>query len=216
MFTGLIKDLGKILNLTRNSEGLLLEVESSLVGEVEIDDSVSINGVCQTVIRKSAKSFFVQAVQTTLEKTSFGFLRVSERVNLELALRANGRLGGHFVQGHVNGLAQVTAIEQIGDSRKIWLKIPAEFIRYMLKEGSVALDGISLTIADVEASSGKIAVSIIPHTMENTVIKYWKVGTKVNLENDILAKFVENLLLYTPHRTNDPISENNVKKFLTD
>ena len=216
MFTGLIKDVGRILSLVRINEGLLFEIESCLVEEVEIDDSVSINGVCQTVIRKSHKSFFVQAIQTTLEKTTFGVLRVNDRINLELALKVSDRLGGHFVQGHVNGVAKVTNIEQIGGSRKIWLKVPAEFIRYMMKEGSVALDGISLTMADVDVSGSRIAVSIIPHTMERTVANYWKIGTVVNLENDMLLKFVENLLLYSPHRTSDAASEDKIKKFLTD
>ncbi|MEK6625884.1 MAG: riboflavin synthase, partial [Bdellovibrionota bacterium] len=140
----------------------------------------------------------------------------NDRVNLELALKVSDRLGGHFVQGHVNGVAQVNTIEQIGESRKIWLKVPAEFIRYMMKEVSVALDGISLTLADVDASGSRIAVSIIPHTMERTVVKHWKTGTLVNLENDMLLKFVENLLLYSPHRTSDAASEDKIKKFLTD
>ncbi len=216
MFTGLIKDVGKILSCTTNNEGILIEIESVIVSEIEIDDSVAINGVCQTVIKKSSKAFFVQAIKTTLEKTTFGNFKANDKVNLELALRANDRLGGHFVQGHVNGVAMVSEIEKIGESRKIWLTIPAEFNRYMMKEGSVALDGISLTLADVAPGNNRIAVSIIPHTMDRTIIKYWKIGTKVNLENDLLAKFVENLLLYSPHRTSEAVSEDKIKKFLTD
>ncbi|MBI2521436.1 MAG: riboflavin synthase [Bdellovibrio sp.] len=216
MFTGLIKDVGKILSLNRINEGLELEIGSRLIEEMLVDDSVSINGVCQTVIRKSSKSFFVQAVQTTLEKTTVGLFRINDRVNLELALKMNDRLGGHFVQGHVNGMAQVTSIERIGESRKVWLNLPAEFFRYMMKEGSVALDGVSLTLADIDSSNSTIAVSIIPHTMDRTIAKYWKVGSKVNIENDMLVKFVENLLLYSPHRTNEPLSEDKIKKFLTD
>jgi len=203
MFTGIIKEVGKILSLTTNKEGMLIEIEAKqLLSEISIDDSVSINGVCQTAISKSKNSFRVQAVKTTLEKTTFNQLSIGKRVNLELALRPLDRLGGHFLSGHVNGVACVDKLSKTGNASDIWLAIAPDFFKYFIREGSIALDGISLTIADIDAEQHLLMVSIIPHTVANTIILDWQKGTKVNFEVDILAKYIENLLFYRSERNN--------------
>lgn len=195
MFTGLIKDIGEISSLTRNTEGVEIIVKSSLIAsQVVIDDSVSINGACQTVIAHNSSEFTVQAVKTTLEKTNFGHLKPGSPVNLELALRLSDRLGGHLVQGHVNGVGEVLGWENRGNNYVLDFKIPSEFLRYVVQEGSITLNGVSLTVSKLDPIKSVGQVSIIPHTWDNTIFKFSKVGDSLNLEVDILAKYVENLL----------------------
>jgi riboflavin synthase len=197
MFTGLIKEIGILKSVETNREGKLLGIKSKdLIKEIGIDDSVSINGACQTVVKIKGDIFYVQAVHVTLEKTTFGALRPSNQVNLELSLRPMDRLGGHFVSGHVNGVGQISKITSQGKNYLITVKYSKDLEKYIIPEGSIAIDGISLTVA--YQKRGELTVSIIPHTYEKTTLGSKKVGDKVNLEVDLLAKYLEKLL---PKRT---------------
>lgn len=195
MFTGLIKDIGTIKAITPNNTGREFVIEApKLHSEIQIDDSVATNGCCLTAAKVSGKTFTVQAVHVTLEKTNLGKLKVGGQVNLELALRPMDRLGGHFVQGHVNGIGKIQSVMPRGNNWEITINCPRDLFKYMISEGSIALDGISLTIARLTDAS--FTVSIIPHTYENTVLHTKKVGDSVNIEVDMMAKYLENFMLY--------------------
>lgn len=202
MFTGLIKEIGTVKNITTNKEGRLFEYEShDLLADMEIDDSVSINGACQTVIKKSEKTFFAQAVGSTLDKTNLSELKSGDPVNMELALRLSDRLGGHLVQGHVNGTGTITKIINQGKNYLLSVQYPESLSAYFIEEGSVALEGISLTIANL--SQNELTVSVIPHTWDSTTLKWAKVGKKVNIEVDLVAKYIERMLLMGRKKANN-------------
>lgn len=191
MFTGLIKDIGTIKSISKNTEGKEFVIETNkLASEIAIDDSVATNGVCLTATQIKDNTFKVQAVHVTLEKTNIGKLNIGDKVNLELALRPMDRLGGHFVQGHVNGTGKIKSIRPLGKNYEITLSAPNNLFKYMIPEGSIAIDGISLTIAKL--TSDDFSVSIIPHTYENTILHSKKVGDSVNIEVDMMAKYLEN------------------------
>ncbi len=193
MFTGLISEIGEIQKIVTNKEGKIFTIRSQkLMPEIKIHDSIATNGVCLTATETGKNEFSVQAVHTTLKKTTLNSLKLNDRVNLELALRLSDRLGGHLVQGHVNGVGMIHSLQKIGKNYEVWLKVPNLLMKYMVLEGSVTIDGISLTIADVKAQ--KIMVTVIPYTLEHTTLKFKKVGEKVNLEADCLMKYVESLM----------------------
>ncbi len=193
MFTGLIKEVGKVVKITSNTEGKEIFISApKLSNEIHIDDSVAVNGTCLTTTAIDADVFKIQAVHVTLEKTSIGKLTEGSLVNLELALKPSERLGGHFVQGHVNGTATLTQINHRGDNAEMSFELPQKLMKYMMNEGSIAIDGISLTIAATEKNT--VMVSIIPHTWQNTNLHQKKIGDIVNIEADVLAKYIENLL----------------------
>jgi riboflavin synthase len=193
MFTGLIKDIGTIKSISKNAEGKEFVIETNkLASEIAIDDSVATNGVCLTATQIKGNTFKVQAVHVTLEKTNIGKLNIGDKVNLELALRPVDRLGGHFVQGHVNGTGKIKSIRPLGKNYEITLSAPNNLFKYMIPEGSIAIDGISLTIAKL--TSDDFSVSIIPHTYENTILHSKKVGDSVNIEVDMMAKYLENFM----------------------
>ncbi|MBD64228.1 MAG: riboflavin synthase [Halobacteriovoraceae bacterium] len=194
MFTGLIKDIGTVEKITHNKEGVEFEISTSLLHDIEIDDSVATNGVCLTATKVSAQSFSTQAVKVTLEKSNLGQLKKGSKVNLELALRPNDRLGGHFVQGHVNGVGTIKNKKQYGDNWEIEFKAPSSLFKYIINEGSIAIDGISLTVAKVYESS--FLITIIPHTYENTIIHTKSIGESVNIEVDMMAKYLENFVKF--------------------
>lgn len=194
MFTGIIKEVGEILEKIENEEGVRFKIKSTeLIKEMNVDDSVSVNGACQTIVDKGENYFWVQAVKMTLDKTMFKNLKVRSAVNLELAMRPVDRLGGHFVTGHVNGIAQVIELLDIGDNREIIFKVDDDKIKYLIAEGSITVNGVSLTLAEV-SNNGHFKVSLIPHTLENTNLGELAVLDIVNIEYDILIKFVENLI----------------------
>ncbi len=195
MFTGLVETLGTIKEVASNKEGRTLRVSSPIAKDLQIDDSVSINGACQTVIERTDSEFLVQAVHVTLEKTTLGELETGDEVNLELAMRASDRLGGHMVQGHVNTVTELSRIKEIGKNWEIWFKLPEGQEKYIVKEGSICIEGISLTVADLTDS--EFMVTIIPHTYSKTNLKHKTPGSRVNIEVDILAKYIERLL--TPY-----------------
>jgi riboflavin synthase len=195
MFTGLIQEVGTIVSVVQNTEGKEFIIKApSLIKEIQIDDSVATNGCCLTATQIMGDTFRVQAVHMTLQKTSVGMLKSGDKVNLELSLRPNDRLGGHFVQGHVNAMGQIKQIKTTGENWEIEVGIPPELRKYMISEGSICLDGISLTIAKLTPSS--LTVAIIPHTLEKTTLGTKKVGDHLNLEVDMIAKYIENFLRF--------------------
>lgn len=200
MFTGLIKDIGKIKSVMKIPEGIELVVESKLAPEIHIDDSVAINGACQTAVAVNEKSFKVQAVQVTLDKTTLGTFKNGDQVNLELAMALGERMGGHMVQGHVNDVTSLKSIVNKGDNYILEFDLPENGRKYVVKEGSIAVNGISLTVSHVNDFSRTFSVSIIPHTFKQTILSQLKTGDKVNLEYDIIAKYVENMLINSKNK----------------
>lgn len=208
MFTGLVKELGTVLQVTPNQEGKELTVGSSdLIQHIGVDDSVSINGACQTVTSFDAKSFKFQSVHVTLEKTSLGSLKPGDKVNMELAVRPMDFMGGHIVQGHVNSLAKCVDVKATGKNYECRFEIDENSMKYIVQEGSITLNGVSLTVARVSRENNQFGVSIIPHTWDATTFAQLKIGTMVNVEVDILAKYVENLIYYRDkHKNNSKLT----------
>lgn len=193
MFTGIIEEAGVVARLAQNAEGARLEIRAPGVsGEAQIGDSIAVNGVCLTVVEKSADQVAFDAVTETLRRSSLGALGEGSRVNLERPLRANGRFDGHIVQGHVDATATLTSATEEGNSRRLRFTVDAELLRYVVEKGSITVDGISLTVAAV--GSDWFEVVIIPHTWEVTNLSERTPGDRVNLEVDVLAKYVERML----------------------
>ncbi len=194
MFTGLVKDKGLITNIKKNKDGLLITIKTTLINEIQIDDSVSVDGVCQTVIKTNCSSdcFEVQAISTTLEKTIFKEFKSGKSVNLELALRLSDRLGGHLVSGHVNDTGVIRKIKKNDKSILMEISYPENLQKYLISEGSITVNGVSLTIASLSQSTFTLA--LIPHTLHETNLGDLTIGARVNLEVDILAKYIENFL----------------------
>jgi riboflavin synthase len=193
MFTGLIADLGSVRGVDRDADGTTIEIVSDLAGELALGDSVAVNGVCLTATVVDDGGFAAQAMAETLRRSSLGRLEVGSSVNLELPLRADGRLGGHIVQGHVDGTATVAEVREEGFSRVLDLRLDAPGLtRYLVEKGSVAVDGVSLTVS--EAHDTGFSVSLIPETLTRTSLGGAQVGDRVNIEVDVLAKHVERLM----------------------
>ncbi len=194
MFTGIIEELGQVQAIEPRATGSRLRVRASEVtSDLREGDSVCVNGVCLTAVDLKEQNFGADVSPETLRRSGLGELKVGSRVNLERAMKPSSRLGGHIVQGHVDGVGTIEALDLLGDNNW-WLKVraPDELDRYLVFKGSVAIDGISLTIADV--SSGVVSVTIIPHTFEHTNLRTKRVGDRVNLETDVLAKYVEKMI----------------------
>ncbi len=204
MFTGIIQEVGKIAGIKRAGSGLQISIHAPQCWvELNVDDSVAINGVCQTVVAKGDRSFTVEAVEETLSKTTLGQLRESSSVNLELAMKLDDRLGGHLVLGHVDGVGSVLSVERRERSWLIGVRVPEEFLRYVIPVGSIAIDGVSLTVARLHGQV--VTVSIIPHTYDNTTFNLLREGMNVNLEFDLIGKYIERLMNTTgPTKTITP------------
>jgi riboflavin synthase len=192
MFTGLIADLGTVANIESDADGATLEISTALAGELAVGDSVAVNGVCLTATAIDGGAFRAQAMQETLRRSSLQQLRSGSQVNLELALRADGRLGGHIVQGHVDGTGTIAALRDEGFARVLEIDVDEGLARYLVEKGSVALDGVSLTVSELRDEG--FSVSLIPETLTRTNLGEAQVGDRVNLEVDILAKHVERLM----------------------
>ncbi len=192
MFTGLIADLGSVKSVESDADGATLEISTALAGELTEGDSVAVNGVCLTATAIDDGAFRAQAMQETLRRSSLQQLRPGSRVNLELALRADGRLGGHIVQGHVDGTGTIVGMREEGFSRVLEVDVEDPLARYLVEKGSVALDGVSLTVSELRDRG--VSVSLIPETLLRTNLGEAQVGDRVNLEVDILAKHVERLM----------------------
>lgn len=197
MFTGLIEEVGRIAGRTRRGSFQRLEVKAERVlGDLREGDSVNLDGVCQTVVEVGADRFAVESVEETLRRTTLGELAVGRPVNLERALRADSRLGGHLVLGHVDGVGKVAAMTSGEHAWVLRIEPPPELGRYLAEKGSVAVDGISLTIAAVEGAG--FTVAVIPHTFQHTTLAERRAGDRVNLEVDVIARYLERLLADGP------------------
>ena len=193
MFTGIVEEIGKIVGLSREGGGIRLHVSSpKSIKELEVNDSIAVNGACQTVISKKGDSFEVEAVEETLKKTTFSSLKIGERVNLELPMKLNERLGGHMVLGHIDYVGKIMRIDKRESSWMFSIQFPKQFSKYTIPIGSIAIDGVSLTIAGLKENN--IQLSIIPHTMNNTIFKFRKVKDNVNIEFDIIGKYIERIM----------------------
>jgi len=193
MFTGLIEEAGTIRSLSRRSGSISYVLHAPKTSHgLRVDHSIAVNGVCLTVVRRVRSGFVVQAVEDTLKKTTLGRLTQGDRVNLERPLLPTSRLGGHFVLGHVDAQGEVVEKKTLGSSWIFRIKVPRRFAYQLIPVGSIAVDGISLTIAEVRGRM--FSVSIIPHTMDVTIVDTWKRGSKVNLEFDVLGKYAEKFL----------------------
>jgi riboflavin synthase len=193
MFTGIVVGMGTVRRARMRSAVLELEVEAPhQARELKKGDSISVNGVCLTTTRTGRRRFEVQVVPETIARSTLGELRRGKAVNLELPARLSDRLGGHLVQGHVDGRARVVRIEDDEGARRVWLAADDDLLRYMVAKGSVALDGVSLTLAEVGRTSFQVA--LIPHTLSATTLNSWSVNEEVNVEVDVLAKYVERLM----------------------
>jgi riboflavin synthase len=193
VFTGLIREVGRVAAIEGGADGVRLTIEAPATArDAQLGDSVSLSGVCLTVVERLDGRLAFDAVPETLARTSLQTLEPGSRVNVEPALRAGEPLGGHYVQGHVDGVGAVRSVESEGDGRRLWVDAPAELLRYVVEKGSVAVEGTSLTVADLDAAG--FAIALIPHTLEQTTLGGLAPGDRVNLEVDVLAKYVEKLL----------------------
>jgi riboflavin synthase len=192
MFTGLVAGLGEVLACERSEAGVRLEIASSLMADVRDGDSVAVNGVCLTATAVTPNQFTADVMNETLRRSSLQAIGAGDEVNLELPLRPADRLGGHIMQGHVDGTGTVTGVQEDGFARRVQIEAPAEVLRYVVQKGSIAVDGVSLTVAAVDEES--FTVSLIPETLQRTNLGKAQTGNKVNLEVDVLAKYVEKLV----------------------
>ena len=192
MFTGLVQDLGGVEAIHSTAEGARLVLRTALTSEIGEGDSVAVNGVCLTATAIDDGTFAADAMNETLRRTSLGALEIGSTVNLELALRADQRLGGHIMQGHVDATGTVAAVREDGFARIVTVEASPDLLRYVVEKGSIAVDGVSLTVARVDERS--FDVSLIPETLDRTNFGTAEPGRTVNLEVDIVAKYVEKLV----------------------
>lgn len=201
MFTGLVEETGELVNKIRTGEGYRLDIKASKVlDDLKIGSSISVNGCCLTVVKRGNSDFSVDVIEETLKKTNLGSLDISGRVNLERPLKTDDRLGGHFVLGHVDTTGIVAEVRELSSSHFMKITFPEQFKRYLIYVGSVAIDGVSMTVADLEDNS--FSVGIIPHTWKETIFSDKKPGTTVNLEFDVLGKYVERIMNENPPGSN--------------
>jgi riboflavin synthase len=194
MFTGIVEELGTVREIAHHAAGARLVIESERIApRVLTGGSVAVNGVCLTALNPDGRSFSADLAPETLRRSNLGDLSAGSRVNLELPVTPSTLLSGHIMQGHVDGTGEMLSLEALGDENW-WLRVrvPAELDRYVVYKGSISVDGISLTVADVK--DGVVAITIIPHTYANTTLSSHKVGDRLNLECDVLAKYVEKLM----------------------
>ena len=192
MFTGLVLGVGRIASVDRSESGARIAVETPLVAELQTGDSIAVNGVCLSATSLENGSFLADAMNETLSRTSLRDITPGAEVNLELPLRASDRLGGHVVQGHVDGVGRIASVTEDGFARRVQVDAPADVLRYVIEKGSIAVDGVSLTVTGVDSRS--FTVSLIPDTLLRTNLGHAAVGDRVNLEVDVLAKYVEKLI----------------------
>ncbi len=193
MFTGLVEEKGTLINKTKTGDGFRIEIKAEKVLEdTKIGSSISVNGCCLTVVEKKAGSVSMDTIEETLKKTNLGELNIGDPVNLERPLKADARLGGHFVLGHVDTKGEVVEIKELSNSHFMKIRFPDEFKQYLIYVGSVSIDGVSMTVAELK--DNVFGIGIIPHTWEETVFSTKKPGSTVNLEFDVLGKYVERIM----------------------
>jgi riboflavin synthase len=195
MFTGIIEDVGVIDSLTPTGEDIRLSIKTHKLdmADVSLGDSIANNGVCLTVVAMHSQGFSADVSHETIKRTGFASYQAGSRVNLEKALQANGRLGGHIVSGHVDGVGQVLSVKSVGRYVEIWIAAPDELAKYLAQKGSITVDGVSLTVNQVDGA--KFLLTLIPHSLKETIIGHYKTGSKVNLEVDVIARYLERLIL---------------------
>ncbi|HEU4706363.1 MAG TPA: riboflavin synthase [Solirubrobacterales bacterium] len=192
MFTGLIEDVGTVTSLDRSDDGARLRIATRLASEIALGDSVAVNGCCLTATAVDADGFATEAMNQTLEITALDAVDEGGRVNLELAMKASDRLGGHIVQGHVDGVGTVASTEDDGFARRVRVELPLDLLKYIVDKGSITLSGVSLTVADLGDSWAE--VSLVPETLERTNLADLAPGDRLNVECDVVAKYVERLM----------------------
>ena len=211
MFSGIIRDMGIVTGKTKIQEGYRFRIKSKKIAkDVKAADSVAVNGVCHTITKKRGDEFEFVTMHETLKKTNLGKLNVKDKVNLESSLRMNDEIGGHFVFGHIDDTGIISSIKQIktdknspeeSDNWDYWIKLPKKYSQFVIYVGSIAVDGGSLTVAEVKPVKGnyfEIKVAIIPYTFNNTLFKRYRAGERVNIEFDFLGKYVQRILSQTP------------------
>jgi riboflavin synthase len=193
MFTGIVREVGRVASVDDRGAGIRLELEAPETAAVTaLGDSVSVSGCCLTAVTVAGGRLGFDAVPETLARSSLGTLAVGARVNVEPALRAGEPLGGHYVQGHLDGVGAVRSLAEEGDGRRVWVDVAPDLLRYLVEKGSVTVEGVSLTVAALDAAG--FAVALIPHTLRETTLGTLAAGAPVNIEVDVLAKYVERLL----------------------
>ena len=193
MFTGLVEETGKLIDKIVTGEGYQLVISAKKVmSDLEIGSSICVNGVCLTVVKKTEASFYLDTIEETLKKTNLGSLNIGDKVNLERPLKADERLGGHFVLGHVDTTGKIAEVKELSNSHFVTISYPEQFNKYLIYVGSVAIDGVSMTVA--ELGKNTFSVGVIPHTWEETIFSNKKPGDTVNLEFDVLGKYVEKIM----------------------
>lgn len=204
MFTGIIEAVGTIKAINVNGQGarLVIATNNLDMSDVKLGDSIATNGICLTVVDFDNKSYSADVSNETLQRTGFANYGVGMSVNLEKAMLASTRFGGHMVSGHVDGISEVLSIINNGNSIEYWLSMPNDLAHYIAEKGSVTIDGTSLTVNALEQN--KFRLTIVPHTVKETVFSHYKVGTKVNLEVDLIARYLERLLTKEEHAQNKP------------
>lgn len=206
MFTGIIEEIG----IVKSVKSKVITIEANKIfDDLKLGDSVAVNGTCLTISNFSNKIFNADITTETLSRTNLGDLKSGFKVNLERALTLNGRLGGHIVSGHIDGVGIIKNISKSENDIILKIEVSANLMKYIIEKGSVAVDGISLTVAKVDSNKNNFSVAIIPHTLKETVLYYKKAGDKVNIENDIIGKYVEKLLSFNDFNFNN---ETNNKK----
>ena len=193
MFTGIVRERGHVASVQRTESGVRVVVEApATAADVRAGDSVSLNGCCLTVTEVTDSRMAFDAVPETLRRTTVGRLAAGSAVNVEPALRAGEPLGGHYVQGHVDGVGRIRSVEHEGEARRVWIDAPDAILRYCVEKGSITVEGVSLTVA--ELADDAFAVALVPHTLSETTLGGLEPGDDVNLEADVLAKYVERLM----------------------
>jgi riboflavin synthase len=192
MFTGIVEHRGTVLSVERGDGGMRLVLEAGPLSGVPLGGSIAVNGVCLTAVDSPQGQIALDLVNETLDRSTLGALQPGDPVNLERPMPVGGRFDGHIVQGHVDGVGEILGIQQEGEGRRMRVRVPEDLTRYLVEKGSVTVDGVSLTVAAIEGP--EIEIALIPHTLELTTLGLRTVGEKVNLEVDVVAKYVEKLL----------------------
>ncbi len=195
MFTGIIESVGSIGAMQAKGSDMRVSIQVGKLdmSDVQLGDSIATNGVCLTVVEFSAQHYVADVSMETIKRTGFANYQQGMAVNLEKALMATSRLGGHIVSGHVDGVGEIASMENTGQTWEIWVKAPDNLARYIAEKGSITVDGVSLTVNDVDGA--KFKLTLVPHTLQETIIQHYQVGTRVNLEVDVIARYLERLML---------------------
>lgn len=195
MFTGIIESVGEISDMQVRGSDMRVAINTGKLemSDVQLGDSIATNGVCLTVVAFSDSHYVADVSMETIKRTGFAQYRVGMSVNLEKALMASSRLGGHIVSGHVDGVGEVIQVDNVGQSWDIWIQAPETLAKYIAEKGSITVDGVSLTVNDIDGARFKL--TLVPHTLQETIIQHYQAGTKVNLEVDVIARYLERLML---------------------